>query len=454
MTVEAAALTQPLSPAAPYLPPGEFQGSFEEFDYVEEEYFASGTADGRPYSTTLVIRRPRDTARFSGTVVAEPLHALGASPVWMYTSREQMRSGHVSAVITSQKTALDTHVKPFAPPRYESLAIEGDPPPPGAPEIDVFNMPIGDPDKMAAFRAEMQRRNSASNAILGQVGAALGASAGPLEGWGVGRVLLVGHSQTGAVVTDYIKNAHAVDRRADGRAVFDGYFPTGAPSEPFSPCEVPIVQVLSDGDISDPHRPGPLGPVGVERRYRRNDSDVPNDLFRLYELAGVAHMGTRYAPYSDPQWWQMVQTAGDVGREVRMNSLPHNELFGMALHHLVGWTAEGTPPPRAERLVIGADGYFAADEHGNSRGGVRNAMIDVPLARYFANPRDESGAPAFGVVGTEEQLPHETLRQLYKDHDDYVERFNRRLDALVADGWFLAADAEELRTEAAKAQVP
>src|SRR5262249_27491050 len=171
-------------------------------------------------------------------------------------------------------------------------------------------------------------------------------------------------------------------------AVFDGYFPSGAPSEPFGPCGVPIVQVLSEGDISDPHRPGPLGPIGVERKYRRADSDAPSDRYRLYELAGVAHMGTRYPPYNDPQVWRLVQTAGSVGTSVRMNSLPHGELFGMALHHLVEWTAHGIAPPRADRIEVGDDGYFAPDEHGNSRGGVRNVFIDLPIARFFANPRD------------------------------------------------------------------
>jgi hypothetical protein len=165
-------------------------------------------------------------------------------------------------------------------------------------------------------------------------------------------------------------------------------------------------------------------------------------------------MGTRYPPYNDPQWWQMVQTAGSVGQKVRMNSLPHNELFGLALHHLVRWVADRLVPPRAERIEVGPNGYFATDEYGNSCGGVRNAMIDVPTARYYPNPRDDDGNPAFGVVGTEEPLAPDMLRRLYKDHDEYVERFTHRLDQLVAEGWFLADDAEALRVEVAKAEVP
>ena len=212
---------------------------------------------------------------------------------------------------------------------------------------------------------------------------------------------------------------------------------------------MPIVQVVSEGDIADPNRPGREG-----RKYRRDDSDEPGDRYRLYELAGVPHMGTRYPPYNNPEQWQQVATAGKVPTDVVMNSLPHGELFNMALHYLVQWVAEGVAPPRAERIEVGPDGYFAQDEHGNSRGGLRCVEMDVPRARYFANPKNEDGTPAFGVVGTEEPFEHEKLQQLYQDHVDYVERFNRRLDELIGQGWLLAEDAEDLRNEAEKAEVP
>ena len=161
MTVTPAALSRPQSGegSAPYVPPGDYRGRLDDFDYVEEEWFATGEADGRTYTTTVFVRRPRDQKRFSGTVVVEPLHAMGAPPIWLYTSDYIMRSGHGWAVIASQKTALDAHVKSFNPERYESLAIEADPPPPDAPEVDALNLPVGDPAKMAAFFAEMQRQN-------------------------------------------------------------------------------------------------------------------------------------------------------------------------------------------------------------------------------------------------------------------------------------------------------
>src|SRR5262249_15219752 len=155
----------------------------------------------------------------------------------------------------------------------------------------------------------------------------------------------------------------------DGSSIYDGYFPAGFPYEPFHDVDVPIVQVMSEGDVALPDysfRPG----YGA-RKYRRSDSDHRADRYRLYELAGVPHMGTRYGPYSDVSLWE-ASLAGEDEREgitfgPRMNSLPHFELFAMSLHHLVEWVANDTIPPRAERIEVGRDGFFAKDQHGNTR---------------------------------------------------------------------------------------
>jgi len=47
----------------------------EDFPYVTEEFFVSGSANGAPYATRIIVRRPTDPGAFSGTVVAEALHA-------------------------------------------------------------------------------------------------------------------------------------------------------------------------------------------------------------------------------------------------------------------------------------------------------------------------------------------------------------------------------------------
>ena len=82
MTVDPATITCPpaVDASARFVPTGQFRGSLEEFDYVEEEWFASGEVDGHPYTTALTVRRPRDPAHFSGTVVVEPVHRILPGP--------------------------------------------------------------------------------------------------------------------------------------------------------------------------------------------------------------------------------------------------------------------------------------------------------------------------------------------------------------------------------------
>jgi hypothetical protein len=428
-------------------------GTFEDFDYVEEEWFAAGTVDGHPYRTQLTVRRPRDAKRFSGIVLVEPVHAASAAPVWIYTSRYQMRSGHGWVGVCSQKTALDAFVKATNPDRYASLDIWTDVAPEKA-SVNALALPR-DPAGIQQRIEHMKRVNLLSPVILAQVGAALSTPSddGPFSYAPVRDVVLTGHSQTGMVVTNYVLTTHDEQRFADGSPVYHGFFPSGAPSVRFGPRDVPLVQVVSEGDIAHPDH----GPMRVGRGYRRDDSDDATDRYRLYELAGAGHMNTRFPPYSENATWQMdpTGTAGAVPPDAIMNSLPHGEMFSVGLDHLVQWVSEGAVPPRASRIETGADGLFVKDECGNSRGGVRCAQMDVPRNRYAANPgTNPDGTPAFGVVGTEEPLPGETLKEMYRDHSDYVDRFSRRVDELIAQGWLLPADADEMRTEAEGASVP
>jgi hypothetical protein len=455
MSVEPAVITPaPATEGSPrFVPSGSYRGTPEDFGYLEEEWFAAGMVDGHPYRTQLTVRRPRDPARCSGTLLVEPVHAASAAPMWIYTSLYQMRSGHGWVAVCSQKTVLDTFVKPTNPDRYASLDIWSD----VAPEEANVN-PLALPRDPAGIRQrieQMNRVNVLSPAILAQVGAALSAPSndGSFSDAPVRDVLLMGHSQTGMVVTNYLLKAHDEQRYADGSPVFHGFFPSGAPSVQFGPRDVPLVQVVSEGDIAHPNQ----GPMRVDRGYRREDSDEPTDRYRLYELAGAGHMNTRFPPYSENATWQMdpTGTAGAVPPDALMNSLPHGEMFSAGLDHLVRWVAEGEVPPRAARIETGADGMFVKDQYGNSRGGVRCAQMDVPRNRYESNPgTNPDGTPAFGVVGIEVPLPSETLKGMYRDHKEYVERFARRVDELINEGWLLPADAAEMRDEAEEAPCP
>ena len=416
--------------------------SLDAYDYIHEEWVAEGVVQGETYRTTLVVHRPRDAARFSGTIVVESLHVHGIAPIWLYTGEYIVRSGHAWVCATVQKTTLDMHVKGSNPERYADMHIAG----PDSADFDP-TLQLGSAERMESFWSELERRNSAASPILAQVGEALRSPDGPFEGMVVRNVLAAGHSQTGSVLSYYMRDVHHVVRREDGSAIYDGLFPTGFPFDAYRNAGVPVIHVMSEGDVARPDFAFRGRYAG--RSYRRDDSDESGDQYRLYELAGVAHMGTRVAPYNDAALWTATfPDEPDMELGPRMNSLPHFELFGMALDHLVRWVDAGVVPPRAPRLELAADGYFVADDYGNTRGGVRCAQMDVPHSRYCANPLGADGRPTYITVGVEVPFTAEQLRSIYGDRAAYLARFSARLDELVADGWFLAADASAAIAEA------
>src|SRR5689334_20728457 len=99
------------------LKPGE---DLAHFNYVTKEYFVSGTANGQPYKTRIVIRKPADNAKFSGLVLAESMHPSGNPWMFHFTHRYSMTEGHIGLEI------LTTNPQGFAeanPDRYKALVI-------------------------------------------------------------------------------------------------------------------------------------------------------------------------------------------------------------------------------------------------------------------------------------------------------------------------------------------
>ena len=292
-----------------------------------------------PGGRSLVLHRPdgpaspRDSSRFSGTVMVEPCTPCRRRPgMDLHIDLPDAGRPWVGRRCARRRPSSTASVKPTNAERYASLDTPVRCVPLETSGIEGMRVPRDPAGFQARMGQRMRQVNILSTPILAQVGAALATAGGPFAGLGPRHLVLTGHSQTGGVVTDYILNGHGVQRHEDGSPVYGGFYPSGAPSVRFEQVDVPIVQVLSDGDIADPDRPGREG-----RPYRRDDSDDPADRYRLYELAGVGHMGTRYPPYNDSAMWQNdpLGTAGSVPQGAAMNSLPHDELFSMGLHHLV-----------------------------------------------------------------------------------------------------------------------
>ena len=91
--------------------------------YVVAEYFVSGTASGKPYTTRILIRQPDDPSRSSGIVVAEPMHASGNSWMFFFTRIYMMRHGHISVEIAPQKAGTEATIVASNPQRYAAINI-------------------------------------------------------------------------------------------------------------------------------------------------------------------------------------------------------------------------------------------------------------------------------------------------------------------------------------------
>jgi hypothetical protein len=74
--------------------------------------------------------------------------------------------------------------------------------------------------------------------------------------------------------------------------------------------------------------------------------------------------------------------------------------------------------------------------------------MDVPRARSIPNPTDSKGAFVYGTFGFEEPFSKAKMKQLYGTPAAYNERFNKRLEELIRQGWMLGADATAMRDEA------
>ena len=398
------------------LPSGD---DLAHFRYDATEYFVSGTANGQPYTTRIVIRKPADAARVSGLVLAESMHPSGNAWMFHFTHRYTMSEGHIGLdVLTS------TH-EPFAEfnePRYRSLRVtQGQ-----APEI------------------------------LAQVGALMKSTSSPIAAYRIRKMILAGTSASAAVVVNYLP-AHTVLRMPDLRPIYDGFMPTSTgatiPAQATAggtsrPIDVPIVQVPT------------MTEVASANVTARQDSDAPGSQFRAYEFAGMAHIDSRDAAAYYPNPCQRP-----------ISRFPMAAYMSVALDHLWKWVDKGTIPPHGDRILIDRndanDGsLMALDEHGNARGGIRNPYVDVPVKAFavrnagavppvanahpfVASRTPEAQAQLCGLAGYEAPLAAAQLKKLYKDAKTYRARVAKRLDELTKQGWSLPVYRDVILADAA-----
>ncbi len=376
--------------------PAQWPGhDMKHYNYVANEYVVSGTAQQQPYTTRVVIRQPADNSRFSGLVVAEAMHPVGAAHAFEYNSIYIMSSGHIAVEIA---TAGVQQFAQFNAERYGRIQVAG----------------------------------PQANEILAQVGALLKSSRGPLAGMSLRKMVLWGTSASSAILTNYLP-AHRIYRTPDGQRVYDGFMPTSNGST-IPPVDVPMIQVPTQHEFGR----------GATTQL---DGDEPSKQFRAYEFPGMGHLDAR------------VNGAGiRFSQKDCVNPLttfPNEAYFAVALHYLLQWVDTGTAPPHADRVLMDWNtandaSPMSLDEYGNARGGIRNPYVDVPIAKYTAGNTSTAPAPAGGgrgfVLGPgllctlsvwETPIPQARLKQLYGTKSVYVQRFQQKLEEAEKGGWSL-----------------
>src|SRR5713226_8779705 len=112
----------------------------EKLGYIEEEFFISGAANvydwnvdaslsvrtaNAPYTTRILLRRPANPARLSGTVVVEPLNNARAYDwafVWAYSYGYFAEHGDAWIGVTHMPAAIAA-LKKFNATRYAPLSM-------------------------------------------------------------------------------------------------------------------------------------------------------------------------------------------------------------------------------------------------------------------------------------------------------------------------------------------
>lgn len=450
--------------------------------YVEEEYLLRGRArvldwpqqaggapvvlaEG-PYVTRVLVRRPAQRRRFSGTVIVEPYNpsaSVDLPIMWAQSHPQFVADGMAWVGVTIKPVALRALQK-FDPVRYADLSFAN---PRAGNSCDAASMnPLSGPGSPAD-------ETGLAWDILTQLGHALKGEGGAtrLMPWPAQRLYMTGQSQSAAYARTWATLFGARENGPDGKPLYAGYLYSGSP-----PWQVPLHQCRADLPEGDPRLITPPvgvpvielfaeGDLGTNIVSRRPDSDRAPDLFRRYEVAGAAHVDTwelRSLPNAEDTvragGREAGSTPGCTPDGLPTSDFPIRHAFNASWRHLDRWVRQGRAPPRAAPLELAdprgglpPERLFLHDANGNARGGVRSVAIDVPLTRWVGA---KQGSLNCMFQGYRLPLAEGRLAELYPTQADYLRQVRRRAAALEREGWLTPQDRRALIEEARRQSWP
>jgi hypothetical protein len=418
--------------------------------YVEEEYIVSGTAnvydwnaDGTltvktpnaPYSTRILVRRPADKAKFSGHVLVElmnPARRFDWAMMSGYTRDSLIERGDAWVGITMPGSVES--LKKFNAMRYAGV---------GFPNPDPAETCAGGRGNAAATS---DQEEGLRWDMISQAGAAL------KNGAGLNAKYLYMTSQ-GADVLTYAAAIETNAKLANGKPVYDGFLvktpggmskirrcgaaiPRGDARQTVHNIGVPVIEVVAQGEI------------GAD--YQRPDSDDKADPFRIFEVAGAAHID-KWAYLELPTMEDQLAASGAPGQgdpswpfnvkctpEITLQTHPLLKyIFDGAVVDLEQWASKGIAPPKAERITL---------KDGVGTGGVRNPYVDVPAASYTTT---SPGPGTCRELGSTTPYDQAKMDSLYGSRKAYEAKVAASVDQMVKDRWITKSDGAKIKAEAA-----
>ena len=416
--------------------------------YVEEEFFFSGKANvydwaksgdvtvrtpNAPYTTRMIVRRPADPKKFSGTVWVEFMNSVARideSMAWGYDNYYIMDSGDAYVGISANfdGDVLAT-LKKFDPQRYATLSMANPAPLPGG---------CAEAGKSYSAETEVGLRWD----MLSQAGALLKSDLPnrPLASLKVQRLFVFG--QSNGDLPTYISAFGNNANLPNGKPVWDGYLlkDSGIPMRT-NQCDPRPSATDPRRIIKDIH--APVVQVVVENSVingygsRRADSDTPGDLYRRYEIPGASHVDpyvTYWLPKAEILTAVGINPIWPSGRACfpmqEMNDFPIHYYMAGAMQNLDAWVRDGVSPPHADRIQIVDEGTpsarVARDQYGNAPGGVRNAYVEVPTASYHEPARCGDAEVSFDW---------KRLESIYGSYANFKAKFDAAVDRDVIQHW-------------------
>ncbi len=440
--------------------------------YVEEEFFQSGTANiyeeddagklkvsfkDAPYTTRLLVRRPKKKERFSGNVIIEILNASANFDIdrdWILLWRKIVRDGDIYIGISSKGHVVDA-MKRFDEKRYAPINWANPTPERESPKEAGFDFlkeyELGlFWDMLVDLAKELRKDTSQLN---------------PIRGFGKNWLFLAGWSQSGSYVARIVHSFACLKKNRTRGPLFDGYFDSGSGANDKALNSYASRGRLVFGKASMPEGASmivsrePFMAVNTESENRmvfwHGDFDEPGCKFRTWQIPCSSH-DTKYSliDYYLPQLADMEKAGtvcrweGDPREGVPMDT-PYEPIFAAALKALIDWARYGIPAPHAPAIktemteaATDATGSLIAnrkDIFGNALGGIRYPAADCPTGTYRSYSVSPEGKVQM-MFGTVKPFSPELLKQIYGSIDNYRRLVERSTDAAIAKGFILKED--------------